>query len=77
MYAINEKQLKKFLLIQILRDKIFIAIVSKHFKNLNYMICLFFKESNQNYFHVMFQPVYTSNLELSLVCILYNVLFCF
>ena len=49
MYAINEKQLKKFLLIQILihsRDKIFIAIVSKHFKKFNYMICLFFKESN-------------------------------
>ena len=36
---------EKFLLIQILRDKIFIAIVSKHFKKLNFVICLFFKES--------------------------------
>ena len=36
---------EKFLLIQILRGKIFIAIVSKHFKKLNIVICLIFKES--------------------------------
>ena len=36
---------EKFLLIQILRDKIFIAIISKHFKKLNFVICLFFKQS--------------------------------
>ena len=35
------------------------------------MIWLFFKESNQNCFHVMFQPVYTSSFELGLMCVLY------
>ena len=38
------------------------------------MICLFFKESNWNFFHVVFQPVYTSSFELDLVRILYIVI---
>ena len=38
------------------------------------MTCFFFKESNSNYFHVMFQPAYTSNFELGLVCVLYIVI---
>ena len=74
MYPINEKHFKKFILIQILRDKIFIAIVSKHFKKRNFMICLFFKESNWNCFHVMFQPDYASNFALGLACVLYIVI---
>ena len=57
-------------LIQILGDKIFISIVSKHCKKFNFKITLFFKKSNQNCFHVIFQPVFNSNFELSLLRIL-------
>ena len=38
------------------------------------MKCLFFKENNWNFFHVVFQPVHTSSFELDLVCILYIVI---
>ena len=45
LYAqINEKQLRKISLIQILEDKIFIAFVSKHSKKFNFTMSLFFLE---------------------------------
>ena len=61
-------------LIQILGDKIFISIVSKHCKKLNFKITLFFKQSNKNRFHVIFTPVFASNFELGLLCVLYIVI---
>ena len=64
---------EKFILIQILRDKIFIAIVSKHFKKRNFMTCLFFKETIKTVFMSCFKPVYTSNFALGLECVLYIV----
>ena len=43
LYAqINEKQLRKISLIQILEDKIFIVFVSKHSKKFNFTMSLFF-----------------------------------
>ena len=57
-----------------LEDKIFIAIVSKHCKKFNFTISLFFKKINQNFFHVMFQQVFSSNFELGLLCVLYIVI---
>ena len=64
---------QKISFIQILGHKIFIAIPSKHCKKFNFTISLwgFFKKNYQNCFHVMFQPVFTSNFELGLLCILY------
>ena len=60
---INEKQ-EKISFIQILEDKIFIAIVSKYSKIFNFTISLcFFKKSNQNSFYATFQPVFTSSFE--------------
>ena len=63
-------------LIQILEDKIYIAIVSKHCKKFNFtisLLLLFFlkKQSKLNCFH-MFQPVFTSNFELSLMYAFYT-----
>ena len=58
---INEKQLRKFSCIQISKDKILIAIVSKHCKTFYFtksllLLMLFFFSStnNRNCFHVMF-----------------------
>ena len=68
---------EKILFIQTSGGKIFIAIVSKHCKKFNFALsffffCLFcfalFLKSNQNCFHVIFQPVYTSSFELGLLC---------
>ena len=52
-----KNSLEKISLIQILGNKIFIAIVSKHCKKCNFMVSLFFLKKN-NYFHVMSQPVF-------------------
>ena len=67
---INEKELRKNLINSNLWDKIFIAIVSKHCKKFNFTLPLFFKKINQNSFHVIFRPVFTSNFKLGLLCIL-------
>ena len=64
-------------LIQILEDKISIAIVSKHCKKFNFTISLLLllflkkKQSKLNCFH-MFQPVFTSNFELGLMYAFYT-----
>ena len=45
---------EKFSLIQILREKIFIAIVSKHFTKLNFMISSFLKKAIETVFMLCF-----------------------
>ena len=65
---------EKLSLIQMLEDKIFIAIVSKQCKKFNFTTSLFFKKINQNFFHVMYQQVFSSNFELGLLCVLYTVI---
>ena len=61
--------LEKISLIQILGDKIFIAIVSKHCKKFNFAISLLFKKAITTV-STMFQPVFTSNFEMGLLCVI-------
>ena len=62
---------EKFILIQILRDKIFITIVSKHFKKLNFMICLFFKRKKLKLFSCCFNQFILQILNRAL-CTFYK-----
>ena len=66
--------LEKISLIQILGDKIFLAIASKHCKKFNLMISFLKKKSNHNCLHAMFQPGFTPNFDMGLWCVLYIVI---
>ena len=48
----------------ILVNKVFIANVSEHLRHLTLSL-FFFKKSSQTCYHVMFQPVFTSNYKLA------------
>ena len=73
-----KNSLEKISFIQILGDKICIAIVSKMYVNIAGNLTLlgifFKKKNNHNCFHVIYLPVFTSNSELGRLCVLYMVI---
>ena len=75
-----KNSLEKISFIQILGDKICIAIVSKMYVNTagNLTLLGIFlkkkKKNNHNCFHVIYLPVFTSSSELGRLCVLYMVI---
>ena len=71
-----KNSLEKLSFIQILGDKICIAIVPKMHVNIAGNLTLlgifvfFLKKNNHNCFHVIYLPVFTSNSELGRLCVL-------
>ena len=79
-HSLMKNSLEKLSFIQILGDKICIAIVSKMHVNIAGNLTLlgifvfFLKKNNHNCFHVIYLPVFTSNSELGRLCVLYMVI---